>query len=253
MATIKGNSKANSLRGTSNNDTIYGYYGNDLLLGGLGNDVLYGGAGSDIVTGNGGNDKLYGGLGMDNLSGGAGSDRVFGEAGNDLITGQDGDDILDGGFGDDNISGGAGLDTIRGGRGADFMTGGTGADKFVFDDLELGRVNKPNDFITDFKSSQKDKIDLHLIDAIEGGADNAFLRSQISSADFTSTPVPEGELLRIIWDPHVKIINGGVGKMSVIQILPGGSILSSTITVDLPIYEIKVGFGTVITANDFIL
>lgn len=85
MATLKGNSSANTLNGTSSADYIYGYGGNDTL------------------NGNGGNDHLYGGDGSDKLDGGLGVDWLYGEGGNDTI--------YFGGYAD-NYDGGSGTDTL---------------------------------------------------------------------------------------------------------------------------------------------
>ena len=85
MATIKGNSSANTLNGTSGDDYIYGYDGNDTLYG------------------LGGSDHIYGGNGADKLDGGLGVDWLYGEGGNDTL--------YFGGYGD-HYDGGAGFDTL---------------------------------------------------------------------------------------------------------------------------------------------
>lgn len=76
MATIKGNSRGNTLTGTDKADVIYGYGGNDKLNGKDGNDTLSGGDG---------NDRLDGGLGDDLLKGDAGADVFVWSGGNDTI------------------------------------------------------------------------------------------------------------------------------------------------------------------------
>ena len=64
------------------------------------------------------------------------------------------------------LIGGAGNDTLIGGLGADQLTGGTGADTFVFNSLaETGVTSTTWDTITDFKSSEGDKIDLRGMEA----------------------------------------------------------------------------------------
>ena len=72
-----------------------------------------------------------------------------------------------------------GNDILIGGPGADYLIGGRGADRFVFGpgDLMLG------DEISDFRHAQGDKMDLSLIDAISGGADDAF--TYIGSGNFS--------------------------------------------------------------------
>ena len=59
-------------------------------------------------------------------------------------------------------------------------------------------VGSSVDTITDFSHAQADQIDLHLIDAINGGADDAF--SFIGSAAFSHTA---GEL-------HYVAVSGGL-------------------------------------------
>lgn len=111
-------------------------------------------AGSDIMlvgnssTGTAGNDALLGTSGRDNLAGAAGNDQLSGLAGNDVL------------------SGGLGLDTLTGGLGSDQLTGGAGADVFKY----VGVSDSPagtsfHDIITDFLTSQLDKIDLSGVDA----------------------------------------------------------------------------------------
>lgn len=71
---------------------------------------------------------------------------------NDFLTGTDRSE---------KISGLAGDDTIIGGLGADTLTGGAGADVFKFpNETDSGVKVTLRDTITDFKHSQKDKIDL---------------------------------------------------------------------------------------------
>jgi Ca2+-binding RTX toxin-like protein len=54
------------------------------------------------------------------------------------------------------------------------MTGGTGADVFRFQSLADVGTLTTRDRITDFSQAEGDKIDLSAIDAIAGGADDAF-------------------------------------------------------------------------------
>ena len=66
----------------------------------------------------------------------------------------------------DKLSGLAGDDTLIGGLGADVLTGGSGSDVFQFNDIkETGKTAKTRDTITDFKTSDGDKIDFSGIDA----------------------------------------------------------------------------------------
>jgi serralysin len=116
------------------------------------NSVFYGGGGDDILQGNGGFDKA---------SGGAGNDRLFGGADTDTLTGGDGDDMLVGGLG------------------GDILFGNDGADKFIFTSVnqsfkQFSDFNVNRDTIHDFSRSDGDRIDLSGIDAVPGGANNAF-------------------------------------------------------------------------------
>ena len=67
-----------------------------------------------------------------------------------------------------HLSGGNGNDSLNGGAGNDIMTGGNGADLFAF--TEIGG----SDRIMDFNRGAGDKVNLAAIDAVTGGADNAF-------------------------------------------------------------------------------
>ncbi len=137
-------------------------------------DVLRGSQADESFLGYAGNDIILAGSGKDNVKAGSGDDQVSGGAGNDRIDGGDGNDQLSGDDGDDYIIGGKGDDVIKGGLGRDGMIGGAGADRFVFTDILESPSGKTADFITDFSVAQGDKIDLSGIDAIAGGADDAF-------------------------------------------------------------------------------
>jgi len=147
---------------------------NNLLYAGADNNVLDGAAGTDTVsylyataavtvslastaaqvTGGSGSDTL---LNIENLTGSNYADTLTGNAGSNYLSGGAGNDILDGG---------AGNDVLTGGLGADQLTGGTGADRFDFNLLaEMGLSSSTWDTITDFKTSEGDKIDLQGVDA----------------------------------------------------------------------------------------
>ena len=121
--------------------------GGETDFGSSGADTITGGTGDDAIVGMAGNDTLHGGDGADQLRGGDGNDTLYGDAGNDVLWGNAGTDTLDGGSGNDTLSGGDGSDTL---------TGGSGADTFVFKHGETG-----SDTITDFSTSDGDKIDIH--------------------------------------------------------------------------------------------
>lgn len=141
-------------------EALEGGAGDDMLIGWTGNDTLTGGAGNDMLVGNAGNDTLVGGLGDDNLQGGAGNDALTGGAGNDALDGGAGNDVLNGGLGNDRLFGGAGND--------------------VFRFTDLGGA----DGIADFTRGQ-DRIDVSGLDAVAGGAVDAF--AWIGGAAFSST------------------------------------------------------------------
>lgn len=155
----------NRFDGKAVNDTIQGGGGSDTVLGGDGNDSLGGGQGNDSLNGGAGNDKL-------DL--GSGNDKSDGGTGNDTIQGGDGTDALKGGDGDDSLSGGALADQLTGGAGDDTLIGGGGDDVFFFVAL-TDAVPTGAETIADFNTGQGDKIDLSQIDALPGGANDAFL------------------------------------------------------------------------------
>lgn len=142
---IGGNGADNALRGEGGGDWIHGYGGNDVVTGGEGNDTLYGGVGVDDLLGGNGNDTLYGGEDWDRLEGNAGDDVLYG---------------------------GASFDQLDGGSAADTLYGGAGGDHFYFDDGDSPAG--AGDTIEDWERNE-DVLDLSDIDAVQGGADDAFI------------------------------------------------------------------------------
>jgi Ca2+-binding RTX toxin-like protein len=68
--------------------------------------------------------------------------------------------------GNDQITGGRADDRLEGFGGNDKITGGRGADTFVFKSIrDSGPTSDDCDFIMDFSTRQKDRIDLSAIDA----------------------------------------------------------------------------------------
>jgi len=116
------------------------------------------------------------------LSGNAAIDGTGNALGN-ILTGNGVSNILSGGAGKDSILGGGGGDTLIGGYGQDTLTGGAGKDTFDFNALGDSKVGTDRDTITDFIHGI-DKIDLADIDAIAGGANNAF--TFIGTANFSA-------------------------------------------------------------------
>ena len=154
-----------NLTGNALNNILYAAAGNNVLDGGLGSDTAsyqYATAGVMVslastvaqTTGSSGSDTL---LNIENLTGSNFADTLTGNASSN---------ILNGGIGADTLNGGAGNDVLTGGLGADQLTGGTGADRFDFNLLtETGLTSTTWDTITDFKTSEGDKIDLQGVDA----------------------------------------------------------------------------------------
>ena len=113
------------------------------------------------------------------VTGDQGDDSIERKDGNDLLIGGGGADDLNAGKGDDYLRGGTGNDYLNGGLDSDVLTGGEGSDRFVYRDLkESGVGAQSRDVITDFSSSEDDKIDLSAI------ADHSVF---IGSSDFTGT------------------------------------------------------------------
>jgi len=178
---------------SSGNDTVAGGLGNDTLNGGNGSDTMnWRAATTDIVfalnaAGSGsvaaagvGTDtftsfqNFWLGSGADSFRGNGANNLLDGGAANDTLSGAQGNDTLIGGDGDDKLEGGASDDQITGGLGIDDMFGDGGNNVFVFSSAaETGSTVKTADTIRDFIAGT-DVIDLRLMDAIAGGADDAF-------------------------------------------------------------------------------
>ncbi|MCE3290564.1 MAG: hypothetical protein K0R83_2576, partial [Caulobacter sp.] len=195
-----GGAGVDDLVGGLGNDRLDGGDGADALTGGAGNDLLDGGAGADLMTGGTENDvyivddtgdqtieaanegydivrtALDGWVLGDNIEALElqGSADIDGQ-GNDLannLQGNSGGNTLFGGAGVDTINGNDGDDTIVGGLGGDLMRGGLGADVFLVD--HAFGAGLETDQVYDFSTAEGDSIDLSGIDAIAGGADEAF-------------------------------------------------------------------------------
>ena len=164
-------------------------------------EIVYSGSGADILTGDALANLFRGGGGADVLDGGGGIDaadyrdklsavsvtlrgagdavvKVGGAAEDTLrniegIYGGNGSDALAGDALDNQFYGGLGNDLLRGAGGADLLNGGAGADRFIFvavGDSTLAAYDR----IVDFNGAEGDRIDLSYMDAIAGGADDAF-------------------------------------------------------------------------------
>jgi Ca2+-binding RTX toxin-like protein len=180
---------------------LNGAGGDDRLIGLGGNDVLRGGAGRDRTEGGAGNDSHYVGDESDIVVdlAGEGNDRVFASVdyllrsgahievlSTDAAAGTDSIDLAGNEFAN-RVIGNAGVNILQGRGGSDVLTGGGAADRFRFVSAEDAGLGAACDDIQDFEAAGApggDRIDLALIDAVAGGADNAF--SLIGSAAFTA-------------------------------------------------------------------
>lgn len=182
---------SDSITTSKYSDVIYSYAGNDTVHAGAGSDTVYAGSGNDIVYGGSNSDKLFGGNGSDILKGETGNDTLSGETGNDRLYGGSGNDRLSGDIGKDILKGEAGNDKLTGGAGKDTLTGGSGADTFVFLSTSDSKPSASSrDYITDFRLSQNDTIDVSAIDANSHAYGNQSF-TFIGSAKFSGD---EGEL-----------------------------------------------------------
>ncbi|PSH67919.1 hypothetical protein CU102_15210 [Phyllobacterium brassicacearum] len=194
----------------------------DVLRGDGDDNVFDTGGGSDQVDGGGGTDTAVirsggsvfdTGLTVDLATGtvaGGYSDgstltnieNVSAGFNRDILRGDANDNVLYGNDGADTISGGAGNDTIIGGIGAyftnnfapaasipgippnDTLSGGLGADVFVFratQDSDIPRA----DVITDFSTSEGDRIDLSTFHADYPGQGDPIDLTFIGYGDFS--------------------------------------------------------------------
>nr|WP_315591059.1 calcium-binding protein [Sphingomonas psychrotolerans] len=181
---------------------LYGYGGNDILTGNAAANVLDGGSGDDVMTGGAGGD-IYSvdslgdvivegaGGGIDSVNAsisytlgseleqltltGTAALNGTGNALDNRLTGNSGANILQGLAGADVLDGADGADVLTGGAGRDQLWGGSGADGFRFASGDFaGLTTTTADLISDFSQAEADWIDLSAIDAVAGGADDAF-------------------------------------------------------------------------------
>ncbi|MGQ0565250.1 MAG: calcium-binding protein [Gemmobacter sp.] len=103
--------------------------------------------------------------------GSLGNDRIITGRGNDTVFGDLGNDILFGSQGHDDLHGSAGNDTLVGGIGRDTLTGGGDDDTYVYQKAKDSQGQ--GDLIIGWGNGD-DIIDLRPIDAIPGGANDAF-------------------------------------------------------------------------------
>jgi RTX calcium-binding nonapeptide repeat (4 copies) len=222
--TLRGEGGADVLHGGFGNDLLDGGNGSDDLHGDSGGDTLIGGPGDDNLDGGAGDDDMAGGLGNDTYvlsstfdvvteNPGEGTDTVMtgafnlylghyanvengtltgdgnlelkGSGADNRLVGNGGSNVIKGFKGEDLLKGHAGTDTLVGGKHKDALVGGAGADTFVFLALsDSTSAAAGRDTIRDFNPGEGDMIDLSGIDAIAGGADDAF--TYVGSAAFSN-------------------------------------------------------------------
>ena len=169
------------LTGTGNLNG-YGNSSNNHLTGNAGKNLLDGKAGSDVMIGNAGNDTYI----VDNAR-----DRVIEKAdgGKDTIRSSVSKSLSENvenlvltgtrnlnGYGNSSnnwLTGNAGNNVLEGKAGRDILTGKEGVDKFVYRSVgDSGITKSTRDIITDFDSTESDRIDLSRIDAYAGKIGN---------------------------------------------------------------------------------
>lgn len=262
--TLIGGDGRDSLGGLDGNDILRGGVGDDTLFGGSGDDRLLGGkgqrdwasyagapaaisldlaagtaqdgyggvdrlAGIEFVTGSQYDDVMIGSERADELSGNPGDDSIWGGDGADYLRGSLGNDRLSGDAGNDRLQGDDGDDWLYGGAGRDSLFGDDGADIFVFVSLADSGLGGRADEIG-FRSYEGDLIDLSAIDAIAGGADDAF--TYIGTSAFHGVA---GEL-------RINVTNGGRHSVQMDVDGDGANDMS-----------IRLFFATVPLESDFIL
>jgi uncharacterized delta-60 repeat protein len=183
-----GNDQSNILTGNDGNNILDGKAGSDTMIGGKGNDTYFVDTNSDLITelAGQGTDLVNSSASSYVISANVENLTLLGSAnidgtGNDLdntINGSSGNNNLIGGKGNDNLFGNDGVDILTGidprdpnlGRGSiDKLTGGQKADTFVLGNADGVFYNDGNSgtagtsdyaWISDFKASDSDKIQL---------------------------------------------------------------------------------------------
>ncbi|EDX85424.1 Matrixin family [Synechococcus sp. PCC 7335] len=172
-ALVLGTNADDVLLGSKRSQTFQGLNGDDQIRAGEGSDTVIGDKGNDQLFGEGGDDELFGNANNDFLDGGEGNDSLIGEQGKDVLVGGTGNDYLSGRKGSDTLVGvdnsekGVGKkgigekDTLIGGAQSDLFVLGNQAGSFYDDGLSDTVGTSDYAFISDFRSNEGDRIQLH--------------------------------------------------------------------------------------------
>jgi Ca2+-binding RTX toxin-like protein len=178
--------------GTAYSDTLIGDAGDNALRANAGGDSLNGGAGIDLLDYSTSAAGVTVNLATGSTSGGdaqgdtiANFENVGGGSAADALTGNGDANVLQGNGGNDTLVGGGGDDTLNGTAGTDRLTGGTGADRFRWTLSTDTGLDSAADVVTDFLSSDADRIDLSFIDPNSALAGNQAF-SFIGTATFAA-------------------------------------------------------------------
>jgi Ca2+-binding RTX toxin-like protein len=179
-----GNALDNVITGSAGNDTLDGWRGIDRMEGGAGNDVYAVSETLDRVVEEmgGGIDTVFAAVSWTlapwvehGVAAGTGAVGLQGNGLGNALTGNAAANALWGMAGADTLRGGEGADVLSGGAGADALFGGRGADRFVFTAADAGAGMAARDWLWDLSAAEGDRIDLSAVDAVAGGADDAFV------------------------------------------------------------------------------
>jgi serralysin len=148
-------------------DTIHGQAGDDKVVYDAADSVIDGGSGRDTLIVKVGATVDLGTFTTNQVV--SGSAYVSGFENLDA-TGASAGVVATGSEFANTLVGSAFADKLDGGAASDVLAGGAGADLFVFGAYNPGDADR----ITDFSTSQGDRMDLSAIDAVAGGLDDPF-------------------------------------------------------------------------------
>jgi Ca2+-binding RTX toxin-like protein len=279
-----GGDGADRLYGSSGNDTFSSGDGSDLIFGGSGSfdavrygdlargsnstisGFTYNGVYADLTRGIA-RERAYGTTDtlndVEQVLGSRYNDYIVGDTAVNFLSGETGNDFVNGGGGADRLFGSDGNDVLRGGLDGDTLSGGKGADKFQYDDRDgmvIPQLHPGVSFggttfqvgievILDFSRSQRDRIDLGLVDADR----NATGDQNFKTASFLGTAALtfNAENGVISWDAQIRYER--IAGNTYVQWLPASD--SGTLSAGIPIgiQEIAIEGAYRLTAADFIL